>query len=147
MIDAHWVGPKLWQGSAPTDAHDLSSFDVVVLCAREYQPTLSRVHVVRCPIDDGELSAHELAVAWGAASCAADTIRRGGRVLVTCYLGRNRSGLVTALTLHLVTGESGAACVARVQKQRPDSLQNPSFVRALRLVSARAREEVAPCPS
>ena len=58
FADAHWIAPKLWQGSAPTDAHDLSAFDVVVLCAREHQPVLARVReVVRCPIDDGEVTA------------------------------------------------------------------------------------------
>ena len=59
-------------------------------------------------------------------------LRRGFRVLVHCYGGRNRSGLIAALTLREWLGISGAEALRQVQTQRPKSLVNAAFADFLR---------------
>ncbi len=48
--------------------------------------------------------------------------------MVTCMAGINRSGLVSAVTLHMMTGRSGKDCVRHIQQCRPGALRNPRFV-------------------
>ena len=55
-------------------------------------------------------------------------VRRGRGVLVTCAQGRNRSGLVSCITLHLLTGMRGAEAVAHVKRMRGRlACTNPQF--------------------
>lgn len=144
-LEAHRVYPGLWQGSVPPTGSRVrnAGFDALVLCCldSEYrtlygvQPRSSLfggMLVHRCPLDDGELTEDELRRASAAAVFAARVIKQNGRCLVTCHLGRNRSGLVNALTIRALTGASGAAAVEQVQRNRPGALTNHSFVRALR---------------
>jgi protein-tyrosine phosphatase len=65
-------------------------------------------------------------------------IRRGGRVLVMCRAGRNRSGLLTALVVRQLTGCSGPEAVAGVRRGRPRALANPHFERYLERLAALA---------
>ena len=58
---------------------------------------------------------------------AAGQIQRGGCVLVMCHAGRNRSGLLTALTLRQLDGISGEQALSRVRAARPRAVANPSF--------------------
>jgi hypothetical protein len=121
-LDANEIAPQLWQGSAPPTGPTVrrSGFDVLVLCAQEYQPPppdFPGVRVIHAPMDDRawipEMEAHK------AAQAAAAHIRAGRRVLVTCYKGWNRSGLVSALTLWYLTGLHGSHLVRRVRARRP----------------------------
>ena len=50
-IDAHHIASKLWIGSHPR-APIAHIFDVVVLCALEYQDTIAGVHNVKAPLVD-----------------------------------------------------------------------------------------------
>ena len=147
-IDAHQIAHHLWMGAAPPLGSTLSAhgFDVLVLCAAEHQPSSAwffGVDVRRVPLhDDGETPftpAHAFQ-AYQAASHLSKIIKMGGKVLVTCWEGRNRSGLVTALALTQLTGCSGLdACRAvrfrRVPKNGP-ALVNQSFVDALATIPA-----------
>lgn len=133
-IDAHRILPRLWQGSKPPVGHALrdAGFDVVVLCAFEYQPRSHRipgVSVVHAPLDDHlqPLTTDEWKTILGAASFSADRLRSGDRVLVTCHQGINRSGIVTALIVCLLTGMTGKQAVQHVRQRRPGALRNTSF--------------------
>lgn len=143
MLDATRIAPKLYQGSFPTSVQALkvARVHVVVYCAKEIQPASYPLHdagvdVLRCPLDDNgnEPTSSEWNHAVETARRVARRVRSGRRTLVTCAQGRNRSGLVMALALHMLTGISGRRAVRHIQKLRQDALTNQGFVRALERV-------------
>jgi hypothetical protein len=149
------VAGHLYQGSVPPIGNHLkdAGFTHVVLCAEEWQPPnyvrpdilapmgyvantdpYPGVTILHSPNDDDydiPPSRIQLALAIKTAKAVADAVLSGGKVLVTCWAGRNRSGLVSALALHKITGASGEACISFVQKARSRALTNPQFVEAL----------------
>ncbi len=162
-MDASPIFRGLHQGWAPPAGPLLrqAGFDMIVLCAEEWQPpgfadeTCSQVlgytpqtdpypgvALVHAPNDDDfqkPPSREVLAQALKAASYAAYRVAHGGRVLVSCWAGINRSGLVSALTLHKLTGLAGRDCIAVIQKARPQALRNPQFVSLLNRIQATQR--------
>lgn len=142
VLDATLLYPKLYIGKAPPEGPALAQagFTSLFLCAQEIQPSSRRFpglrYVTRAGIDDAELSPGEWEVAQRAGHLAARHVRGGEKVLLTCAQGRNRSGLVAALTLHDLLGLSGPEAVRYVQRRRPWALMNESFVRALGRVRA-----------
>ena len=144
-LNASRIHSGLYQGAYPPGGSAVreAGFDVLVLCAEEKQDGLhdgrfSGVIVVGCPLDD-DTDAEEIDPdAWSRACVTSSSVaslrQTGRRVLITCRMGLNRSGLITALTLHRLTGWSGAACVNVVRARRPGALFNESFVKALRSV-------------
>lgn len=151
-LDAHKIGPKLYQGANPPHGPELRQrgFDMVVLCALEWQEPASEypgLTVVRAPMWDGDEV--PTVIAHKAARAAARAIRAGRRVLIVCNQGRNRSGLVTALALWYLTGAPGAACMQAVQARRPNALTNPTFALYLYHMPARrlTRARAAGSPS
>ena len=149
-IDAHQIASKLWMGAAPPPGVTLAScgFNILVLCAKEFQPPaewypgvdVARVHLN----DDGKspFSAADAFAAYQLSSQLAKCIKFGQRVLITCWEGRNRSGLVTALTLTQLTGCSGADAARTVRFRRVPrkgpALVNQEFVDALMMIPAAA---------
>lgn len=75
-------------------------------------------------------------VDWRLAEKAADRVAKhvakGGRSLVCCYGGRNRSGLINAIALTRIEGISGQEAVERIRLMRPDALTNQTFVAYLK---------------
>lgn len=143
-----WINPKLAIGSAPIGSSVRRSlhhhFDMLVLCAREYQPrgeSFPDLEVVHAGFsDDGSpATAEEFALATHAAQRVAAALRSDQSVLVTCMMGLNRSGLVCALALRLVTGCSGREAMAIVRAARTGALFNPWFEAALERLPARRR--------
>lgn len=134
-IDAHRLMPRLWQGSYPESGALLRELDfhLLVMCAYELQTpdAFPEVGVYMCPLDDSDLSAAEARDANEAARRIAQMYRGGARVLVTCAAGRNRSGLVSALTIRLINGCSGQRAADLVIEKRPNALTNRSFRRYL----------------
>jgi len=143
-LDADRIASRVYQGSMPPPGHQVRAcgFDVLVLMASTeeytheggYHPSdrsFPGVKVFHAPIDDGRLTGPEWNTASRVAMQVAGYVRRGKRALITCRMGRNRSGLVTALTLHMLTGKSGGEIVRHVQRHRADALTNRSFVQAL----------------
>jgi hypothetical protein len=141
--DAHRVATfgrgELWIGGAPPEGMQLSKagFTGLVLCAQEHQPSADSfpgVDVLYAPFDDRGLEPRpeELGVALGASRQVANAVRDGGKVLVTCWEGLNRSGLVTALALMRLTGVNGQSAVFKVQQARPGALRNPYFAEYLK---------------
>lgn len=162
-LDATQIIPGLWQGGRPRMGGTVraAGFSMLILCAVEYQPPMTvmewqeadlamviarygapfpGVRVYHCPlwdIFDSPPTRETLRMAIDASIAAADAIRMGGRVLVTCQQGKNRSGLVSALTVHRLQGLSGEACVAVVKRARRIALTNPQFVEALARIPIR----------
>ena len=153
-IDAtHIFGGLLYQGQWPMPGPGLAQagFKTLILCAREFQPPYAIPDVIsslpgfRQPTpypgvkvffapndDDGEVPHREdLALALEAAHEVAWNLERGQKVLSTCWQGRNRSGLVSALGLHLFLGCSGQEAVGLVQTARRNALTNGAFVEVL----------------
>lgn len=147
MSDANHIAHNIWQGSAPrtpeVQANLHRQFDVLVLTAEEYQPPAASfpgVEVIHAGFDDSgqPMKADEFRLASAASAVVADRVRAGYRVLVTCWQGRNRSGLVTALALHRLTGAPGKECMRTVQERRPQALTNRYFQRALEKLPRRS---------
>ena len=131
-VDANEVYPRLYMGSRPGPEAG-RRFDVIVLAAEEYQPTAAEIGartVVHAPLDDGPpMTAREKRAALQAAAHVATAVRHGKRVLVTCNMGLNRSGLITALSLMLGAHVPRERAVALVRRARgPDALANPHFL-------------------
>jgi protein-tyrosine phosphatase len=122
------VIPGLWQGSAPNDADVRGRFAMVVLAAHEWQPTLHVSMVLRVPFEDGLLSKRETQMVTKASELVVEALKRGDPVLVTCFAGLNRSGLITALALRRL-GYSPSDAIDLVRRARGEyALSNPSFV-------------------
>jgi protein-tyrosine phosphatase len=143
QLDANEIAPGLYQGSFPEDGTSLRGFQVLVLCAEELQPRSAEFphvnEVIHAPLDDGKLDEEQVGVALRAAQRVAGHLRARRRVLVTCAMGRNRSGLVCALALLILCPSmEGETAVKRIRSRRCGALVNPYFVDFLsRLPGAR----------
>lgn len=97
------------------------------------------------PIPDGPLDGTQLAGVIGLAQAADAALDAGRAVLVRCYHGYNRSGLVVAQTL-MRRGADADEAVRLIRARRsPWALHNELFVAYLRagLATARLLEELA----
>lgn len=140
-LDRIYISPyggEIWQGNADSALDLHASFDLLVLCAEEFQPeprafTGSETSVLYAPNDDSKPTPDQLRIAHAAANQVARTTMLGGRSLVTCFAGRNRSGLVSALALHMLTGCGGrmAKNVVRMRRLGAPALTNRDFNRVL----------------
>lgn len=147
VLDCARVAPKLWMGSAPPVGRTVSEagFRAVAFCAREYQlhsRELRGIIVIHAGIDDSETptTVAEVQTALEASFHVARLVSQQQRTLVTCWQGRNRSGLVTALALHRLYGWSADDCVDAVRTARHRALERPAFVEA---VAAFARGDLS----
>lgn len=136
---AFQVLDNLWIGSAPPIGWAVSEhFDCLVLSAVEYHPgptCFPRVDTMAVPLnDDGSpMRKEEMSEAVRAAGKVIGWLRQGKRVLVSCYQGRNRSGLICALVLCKARGMTPKQAVAAVREARgPSALQNRYFLRFLK---------------
>ena len=97
------------------------------------------------PIPDGPLDGTQLAGVMRLAQAAGDALDAGRRVLVRCWSGYNRSGLVVAHTL-VRRGRSADEAIRLIRARRsPWALHNELFVDYLRagLATVRLLEELA----
>jgi protein-tyrosine phosphatase len=116
----------LAQGSAPPVGVYIP-FDVIVLAAQEYQPNLPGYEVLRVPLDDGPPpDGQTRARIRLAAHAVANRVRAERRVLVTCWEGRNRSGVIAGLALAEL-GLPGARAAGRIRRLR-NGLTNRYFL-------------------
>lgn len=144
-IDANQIYKGLWQGSEPPTGRKLADagFGAVVLCAVEYQlgsDEFPGVRVIHCPFDDAKnilVQSPTMKMVSLAARHAANLLRVGENVLVTCHMGINRSGLVTGLVLHRLTGWDGGRIVQLIRHKREGALRNEAFVTELMKLQAR----------
>jgi len=135
-MTANRVHRSLFMGSAPQTRTDVSGrYDVLVLCAEEWQPRGSNfpgVEVVHAPLDDNHwVPENELRIMRKASDLVARRLKDGRRVLVTCWQGRNRSGVVSALAL-VRLGAPPKVAIGLVRKARGETaLSNETFVRII----------------
>ncbi|MFI7349887.1 dual specificity protein phosphatase family protein [Streptomyces sp. NPDC049936] len=97
------------------------------------------------PIPDGPLDGTQLAGVMRLAEAASEALDGGGKVLVRCCHGYNRSGLVVAHTL-MRRGSGAEEAVRLIRARRsPWALHNELFVAYLRagLATARLLEDLA----
>ena len=142
-------------------AIDGKRFALVVFCAKEFgpppqvfdvhrrahDPDAKRASVYHCPIDDAVLTRDEMFLASRAADLVTANFLAGREVLVTCMKGRNRSGLVVALALHMMSGCGGKAALRAVRNRRlhaeGPALVNPTFVQLLENIPSRKQAPAA----
>jgi len=132
-IDADEVIPNVWQGgmAPPGEMLQRAGFKSLVLSAKEHQPSQSNyvgMRVLRVPLeDDGDpLSQQEwdavlVAALWVAERAAVEP------VLVTCMAGWNRSGLINACAIRILTNCGPEDAIRQVQRRRLRALNNESF--------------------
>lgn len=116
---------SLAQGSKPPVGVRLP-FDTIVLAAREYQPRMPGFEVVHVPLVDDEPTPSDRKRIHAAAQAVAQRLRAGRRVLVTCRMGKNRSGVIAGLAL-VELGMPGKVAARRIQHLR-DGLTNPFYL-------------------
>jgi hypothetical protein len=130
------LGAVLAMGGAPPEGRELP-FDTLVLCALEHQPPslwFPNTRVMRVMLDDSgpPPTQTEILAAVAMGREVARQLRHGRRVLVTCWKGRNRSGLVTGIAL-LELGLSCRAAFFNIRYARGlKALNNEHFVEVLR---------------
>lgn len=137
-LDAHLVAPRLLVGSRPPPGR-YRWINVVVLCAREYQPpsyAFPGLTVLRVPIDDDRwraLSPRDAALVVSNARTVARYLQGGACVLVTCRAGLNRSALIAALAMCLVHEMDADDAIEQIRRARsPHALFNPRFEQFIR---------------
>ncbi|WP_333741062.1 protein-tyrosine phosphatase family protein [Streptomyces sp. IBSBF 2806] len=155
--DLPWneIVPGLWMGGhefrGPGGERRLAvargEFDLVQTLTRArpgHGPDPGVRHQV-WPIPDGPLDGTQLAGVIRLAQAAEEALDQGLTVLVRCYSGYNRSGLVVAHTL-MGRGHSADGAIRQIRSRRsPWALHNELFVEYLRagLPTARLLEELA----
>lgn len=132
-MSASEIIENLWQGSAPPVGDNVGrAAHVLVLCAQEYQPpdqAFPGVMVYRARMDDAVPTDREVHEALKAAHRVAVSLAMKRVCLVTCYMGLNRSGLVSGLALRM-GGFPGREAVRLVKRARGDAaLSNDHFRR------------------
>jgi len=145
------IYPNLYVGSAPHEDEDLSNFDALVLTAREWQMPSTRfpVDVLRVPLLDGvwlhgravtpPMTREEIRIAVDAGKQVAHWLSQGKRVLVTCWMGLNRSSLVAALAVLTLRPDMSVNTVIeniRVARSE-DALRNKHFLALLKSYAKR----------
>jgi protein-tyrosine phosphatase len=129
-LDANKVAPKLYVGSAP-DPGRYEAFQVIVLCAKEYQPPAEAFpssRVIHAPFDDTMApSDDELEIAIGAALQVVRELRAGNRVLVTCRAGQNRSAFVAGLAMKRRWKLPPDKIITAIRAARHSALNNYTF--------------------
>lgn len=83
------------------------------------------------PIPDGRLDESTAEFLLEEARLLAKKIRLGQCVLTACNAGRNRSGLLSALTVRELDRLGGAESLAIVRRERPRAVANPHFEKFL----------------
>ena len=135
---ASQVHGNLWMGGWPPPSWRIGEhFDCLALCAMEYQvPDLfTGVQVVQAKLnDDGTPMRREEAFeAAAAAKQVIQWLKQDLKVLVTCFAGRNRSGLVCGITLcRGPAAMNPAQAIRTIRAARGEgALSNPWFLKLL----------------
>jgi hypothetical protein len=132
-LDATHLTGTLWIGGRPECGRLVreAGFDLLVLCAEEYQPPAWAFHGVdvhHAPFGDKcDLTTGEEFIVNRAVGRVVDSLKRREKVLVTCWAGHNRPGIVCAKTL-VSLGWVPKQAVCLIQRKRDRALNNQAFV-------------------
>ncbi|MEE1760098.1 MULTISPECIES: protein-tyrosine phosphatase family protein [unclassified Streptomyces] len=149
IVPGLWMGGHEFAGPAGTGGVEFAvvrdEFDLVLTLLRlpGHGPDDGVEHHV-WPIPDGPLDGTQLAGVMRLAQAACDALEDGKRVLVRCYSGYNRSGLVVAHAL-IRDGHSAEEAIRLIRTRRsPWALHNELFVEYLHtgLATVRLLEEL-----
>ncbi|MGW7409538.1 protein-tyrosine phosphatase family protein [Streptomyces sp. NPDC054833] len=147
IVPGLWMGGHEFKGPSGLElAVVRDEFDLVQTLLRlpGHGPDPGVEHHV-WPIPDGPLDGTQLAGVMRLARAAGDALDAGRSVLVRCYSGYNRSGLVVAHAL-VGRGHSAEEAIRLIRSRRsPWALHNELFVDYLRtgLPTVRLLEELA----
>ena len=140
-LDYHWIlDGKLAQGAySKPPIEFFGPFDTVVFCAEEFQPSFKALprtkKAIYMPMDDDPdkpVPANDAKNVKAVSAMLAKEVLAGRRVLITCAMGANRSGLVTGMTLRSL-GHQGPDAVSLIRQRRillglrEKALFNPVF--------------------
>jgi protein-tyrosine phosphatase len=137
-VDATHLWNGLYQGSRPPVGPWVrrAGFDVLVLAADEYQPhdrSFPGVAVIHAPLDDGPVTDRSRKTIRNASRLVHAYLARGKRVLVTCHMGLNRSGIISAASMRRATGAEPMTIVSHIRSKRGgQALSNEYFVESFR---------------
>ncbi|MFD0305112.1 dual specificity protein phosphatase family protein [Streptomyces sp. NPDC127119] len=147
IVPGLWMGGHQYAGRSgePEFAVVHDEFDLVLTLLRlpGHGPDPGVEHHVWA-IPDGPLDGTQLAGVMRLARTATEALEEGRRVLVRCFHGYNRSGLVVAHAL-VLTGRTSDEAIRLIRARRsPWALHNELFVEYLRtgLATARLLEEL-----
>jgi hypothetical protein len=133
-VDSTEMADGLWQGGLGTHAGCPIAFSdlhhAVVLCPTD-QDQGRRVVVlwpapIKIPLLDSKSDLKRIGELLDLASRLASRIDGGENIGIFCWQGRNRSGLLTALTLRKLKGWSGREAMEHIQRLRPEALDTQS---------------------
>lgn len=145
-LDGVQVWGPVYQGALPPTGAALGNAGMraIVVCAAEICPSLTDdsypgVAVHRCPLFDEHTFVH--AAMWLEIELAAEFVKRCVNgdvitnksipVLIACQQGKNRSALVTAAAVHLLTNCSGLQAYEMLKACSPRTFSNPYFAAAI----------------
>jgi hypothetical protein len=140
LLDCNELLPGLWIGSKPPRGTVLrdAGFALCVFCAEEIQAKNKNeypgISVLNAPLDDHEPTDREKMIAVSAAKFVSNWIKKNkGRVLVTCRMGLNRSGLVSALAWKMLEPKRPVKHIIQEMRRERSSfvLGNEHFVKFL----------------
>lgn len=147
IVPGLWMGGHEFQGMSGQREFAVvrDEFEVVQTLLRlpGHGPDPGVEHHV-WPIPDGPLDGTQLAGVMRLAQAASEALDEGRKVLVRCYHGYNRSGLVVAHAL-VRRGHTADEAIRLIRRRRsPWALHNELFVEYLRtgLPTARLLEEL-----
>lgn len=135
-LDANEIIPGLWVGSKPPKGEFLykNNYTHVVLCCPDYQlpaKDFPNVNVIHCPFEDNYniMNNTTMVLVFVTAKLIAETHKNGGKILVTCYAGLNRSALLAALALRILGYSPFFAIESLRENRNKRCLENKIFER------------------
>ena len=136
--DYNWIATGLAQGSYPEPPESaFEHFDVVVFAAEELQPNIQAppgCYLFKLPMDDDiyrPVPPEVGQVLHQTAHALASYLAAGNKVLTTCAQGRNRSGILTALTMMYAFDMPAKDVISIIQRKRSYALSNTMFTQWL----------------
>lgn len=124
-MDVARVAPRLYQGGL--DAFDgcqiaISGVNAVVKLTDDCRVRILWPDLINFPLEDEAEDLRHIKPLWALAGKISRRIKKGDKVAIFCRMGRNRSGLLTGLTLHRLYGWSGERIVKHLRKHRDGAL-------------------------
>jgi protein-tyrosine phosphatase len=123
-------------------------WDAIALMAPQYDKVAltfkdSGIRFVYLPILDGPLLGKDLNRIFIVAKYVARSVKSGKKVLVACWAGKNRSGLISSIATMYLTGCSGPEAIAGVRQARgTDAMSNPWFEQFVSSIEVRSRRGI-----